>query len=116
MEKINWNKKRTEWAENMNPSPIWNEGTDDQQEFADNLVTRFCKNLSKYLCLAVQDNLITISDAENIVNSIFYAINDIDNAKWWCNKKNSTEFSIALKLLEDNDSEKELIKKIQKSN
>ena len=114
MEKINWNKKRTEWAESMNPSPIWNEGTDEQQEFADNLVNKFCKNLSKYLCLSVQNDLINISDVENIVNSIFYAIDGIDNAKWWCNKKNSTEFNIALKLLEDNDVEKELIKKIQK--
>ena len=56
MEKVNWNEQRDEWTNGMNPSPVWNEGTDAQQEFADNLVENFCKRFAKYLCWAVKDN------------------------------------------------------------
>lgn len=111
--KIDWNKKRNDFADGMNPCPVWNIGTDSQQEFADSLVNNFCKRVAKYLCWALKDHIVDEVDVDSIVNSIFYAINDIDDAKWWCNKKNSSDCKIALNLLDD-DNDKENIKKIYK--
>lgn len=114
MEKINWNEKRDEIVQDMNPNPLWERGTDAQQEFADELVDRFCKKFAKYLCCALKDNLIDDTDCFGITNTIYYAINDIDDAKWWCNKKDTDDFKIAIKLLEENEDEIELINKIKK--
>ena len=55
-----------------------------------------------------------MEDAENITNCIFYAIDSIDDARWWCNKKNIDDYAIAIKLLQDCDNEIEIIKKIKK--
>lgn len=99
---------------NMNPFPCWNEGTDAQQEFADELVEEFCEKFSKHLSNGVNDQIIETREAESIANSIFMAIDSIDNAKWWCNKKSSNEFSIASKLLEDDEDNLDIIKKLKK--
>lgn len=107
-------KKRVEWAESMNPCPVWNEGSDSQQEFADELVENFCIDLAKHFCWAVRDNIIEIDDIDSLVNIIFDSINNIDDAKWWCNKKISDDFSIALKLLNDYELGTDIIKKIKK--
>lgn len=114
MEKINWNKKRDELADSMNPCPIWNEGTEAQQELADNLVEGFCKRFAKYLCWGIKDNIIQLQDAEDITNTIYMSIQEIDNAKWWCSKKSSNDFSIAYKLISDNESQLDNIKKLKK--
>ena len=42
------------------------------------------------------------------------SINTIDDAKWWCNKKSTNDFTIASKLLEDNDEYLNIIKKLKK--
>lgn len=112
--KINWNEKRDEISSNMNPCPLWIEGSYNQQEFADKLVEGFCKRLAKYLCWALKDELIDNIDEFNITNSIFNAISEIDDAKWWCNKKNTPDKQIALKLLNDNDELTTIVKEIYK--
>ena len=99
MNEINWDEKQKEWANNM-CSSIWNEGSFAQQDIADDLVESFCQRFSKYLCLSVKDNLINIDVANNIVDHLFFCINSIDDAKWWCNKKNINDFIIAKELLQ----------------
>ena len=99
---------------NMNPCPFWDEGTDAQQEFANELVEEFCERFSKLLFTGVTNNIIEITDAENIANSIFMALDTINDARWWCNKKNTNDFTIALKLLEDDEYYLDIIKKLKK--
>lgn len=111
---MNYNEKIEEWADSMNPCPVWEEGTDAQQSFADELVEEFCVKFAKYLYLAVRDNLIDEDEVFDITNVIFDRINEIDDSRWWCNKKSSSEISIALKLLEDYEDYKDLLKKLRK--
>lgn len=99
---------------NLNPYPCWDEGTDSQQEFANELVESFCERFTKYLYNGVHDNNITSIDAVLISNSIFMAIDSINDANWWCNKKSTNDFTIASKLLEDDEMQLELINKLKK--
>lgn len=100
---------------NLNPCPYWDEGTDAQQEFADELVEEFCERFTKYLSTGVNDNIITTEDANTISNSIFMAIDGINDARWWCNKKNTNYFTIASKLLEDDEICLDIIKTLKKN-
>lgn len=100
---------------NLNPCPYWDEGTDAQQEFADNLVEEFCERFAKYLSTGVDDNIITAEDANTISNSIFTAIDGINDARWWCNKKNTNDFTIASTLLEDDEICLDIIKTLKKN-
>lgn len=82
---------------NLNPCPCWDKGTDAQQEFADELVEEFCERFADYLSNGVNDNIITVDDANLISNLIFMSIDNIRDARWWCNKKSTNDFSIATK-------------------
>ena len=106
--------QREELANAMNPSPFWNDGTEAQQEFATNLVDEFCNRFAKYLCRGIKNHVIEETDADNIADALFMSINTIDDAKWWCNKKSTNDFTIASKLLEDNDEYLNIIKKLKK--
>ena len=114
MEKINWNKKRNELANIMEPCTFWNEGTALQQELADKLVSSFCKRFAKYLCWGIQNGIIELTDATNIAYSISSEISNIDNAKWWCNKKSANDFTIASKLLESDENNLNIVKVLKK--
>lgn len=111
---MNWNEKRSELFDAMCPCIIWDKGTDAQQEFADSLLESFCKRFAKYLCWAIKDDIINDYDAEHIANELYYSINEIDDARWWCNKKNTDDCKVALSLIEDEDL-KSTIKKIKKA-
>lgn len=106
--------KRDKLASAMNPSPIWNDGTDAQQEFASNLVDEFCNRFAKYLCWGIRDHIIESNDADDISDALFMSIDSIDDAKWWCNKKTTNDFTIASKLLEDDEIHLNIIKKLKK--
>lgn len=106
--------KREELANAMNPSPLWNEGTEAQQEFATDLVDKFCDRFAKYLCWGIKDHIIESDDADDIANALFMSIDTIDDAKWWCNKKTTNDFTIASKLLEDDEVHLNNIKKLKK--
>lgn len=106
--------KRDALSNSMNPSPIWNEGTEAQQEFATDLVDNFCNRFAKYLCWGIKDHIITSNDADDITDSIYISINAIDDAKWWCNKKNTNDFTIVSKLLENDEVSLNNVKKLKK--
>ncbi len=114
MDTIDWNLKKEELENEMNPSPIWEKGSFEQQEFATDLVNEFCEKFAKVLCWAIKDNIVDEMDINFLTDTIFSAINDIDNANWWCNKKDADEFKIASSLVTD-ESEKEIIKNIKKA-
>lgn len=99
---------------NLNPSPYWEEGTDAQQEFADELVERFCEQFTTYLNNGVNNDIISEADAELVANAIFMAIDNINDSRWWCNKKSTNDFTIASKLLEDDEICLDIIKKLKK--
>jgi len=106
--------KREELANAMNPSPLWNEGTEAQQEFATDLVDKFCDRFAKYLCWGIRDHIISSDTADDITNALFMSIDTIDDAKWWCNKKTTNDFTVASKLLEDDEIYLNIIKKLKK--
>ena len=106
--------KREELANAMNPSPLWNESTETQQEFATDLVDKFCDRFAKYLCWGIRDHIIASDTADDITNALFMSIDTIDDAKWWCNKKTTNDFTIASKLLEDDEIHLNIIKKLKK--
>lgn len=106
--------QKEQLASAMNPSPIWNEGTEAQQEFATDLVDSFCNRFAKYLCWGIKDHIIEYADARNIADILFTSIDSIDDAKWWCNKKATNDFAIASKLLEDEEELLNIIKKLKK--
>ncbi len=106
--------KREELANAMNPSPLWNESTETQQEFATDLVDKFCDRFAKYLCWGIKDHIIESDTADDITNALFMSIDTIDDAKWWCNKKTTNDFTIASKLLEDDEIHLNIIKKLKK--
>lgn len=113
-EKINWNQARDEWAEKMEPVIIWDKGTDAQQEFADAIISSFCKRIAKYLCWACKGETITMDEADAIVTELELAMNDRDDARWWCNRKNKDDIKIALDLADDIDV-RDNLKKIEKN-
>ncbi len=98
----------------INPSPYWNEGTETQQEFATDLVDKFCNRFAKYLRWGMKDHLIEANDVNNIENALFMAIDTIDDAKWWCDKKNANDFAIATSLLKEDELFIDIIKKLKK--
>ena len=114
MEKINMNKKRQELADSMSPFVFWNEGTDDQQDFANKIIENFCKRFAKYLCWGIKDNIIELVDAESFASAISLQMGNIDNAKWWCNKKNTNDFTIASNLLKEDVINLNIVKKLKK--
>ena len=104
---------RDDLAAAMEPVVLWEKGTDAQQELADQLISQFCKRFAKYLCWAVSDELITLNDAEDIANEFWTSISNIDDARWWCNKKHMDDIKIAMKLTDDEDY-KQMLKAIKK--
>lgn len=112
-EKINWSTKRDEWAEAMEPVVLWDKGTDAQQELADSLINQFCKRFAKYLSWACKDELIAIEEADSLCDEIWTSIFNIDDARWWCNKKYEDDIKIAMKLTDDEDYKK-ILKTIKK--
>lgn len=114
MPKIDCNERRDKWAREMYPNPVWGEGSDAQQDFADELVEEFCQRFAKYLCWAERDGIADDDSIRSLTDHIFYAINDIDDARWWCNKKNTSDYTIAIKLLADYEDEVSIVKKMHK--
>lgn len=109
---MNWDKIGKEWAEQMTPFVNWYEGTEKQQEFADELIRRFCKRFAKYLCWCVKEELITESDVDNLILATYDEIKKIYDPKWWCNKKSTPDTIVIMKLLKDYDEYADILKKI----
>lgn len=112
--KPNWKERKEQWVNAMENVVLWDKGTDAQQEFADTLVSGFCKGFANLLYRAVRDGIISLEDAESIVDAFYWAIGEIDDARWWCNKKQWETIKIAMKLTDD-DEYLELLKKIKKA-
>lgn len=101
------------WMSDIDPEIYWAEGTDAQQLFANDLKDRFCKKIISRLYRATNDSIADVSEAEEIISDLYYAIEEIDSASWWCDRKEKDEFTIALTLLED-DSLKKIIRKMKR--
>ena len=110
---MDWNVKRDELAEEMRAVIIWSNGTDSQQEFAEKLIVDFCKRFAKYLCWGIKDEIITDDEASWIAEDIYRAIDGIDDACWWCNRKNADDFNVAIKLMIDSPHQ-DSVKKLKK--
>ena len=110
--KIDLNILRQEIFDEIYFVPFFEKGTIFQQDFATDIIERFCERFSKILCWSFRDNVLFPEEIQLIADEIKFNIDYKNNASWWCDRKNDSVFSIALKLVDD--EVKPLIKKLKK--